>query len=107
MSDWIDAVAKQCRIEDLPKSYRDVATVVGVENAIKLAQFLGGASYYFPQADTVLRKKRDELIRREFNGANHRDLAHKYHLSEIWIREIVEARTTENQPLLFDTAAVE
>jgi hypothetical protein len=99
---WIAAVAAQLTINDLPESYRQVAEVIGVEAAVKLSQTLGGLSFYFPQIDTLLRKKRDQQIRREFTGANHRDLAKKYSLSEVWIREIVDARTVDNQAALFE-----
>ena len=90
MKKWITKIMDQVTVEDLPESYRDVAMVVGVENAIKLSDTLGGLAYYFQQLDKVLLKKRDEMIRNEFTGANHRPLAKKYGLSEVWIREIVQ-----------------
>lgn len=105
MPEWTEVIARQLVIEDLPESYREIASIIGVENAVKLSEALGGLTYYFPQLETVLRKKRDETIRREFTGANHRALAKKYNLSEVWIREIVDARTTQNQPSLFEIAA--
>lgn len=102
MPDWTEVVSRQLSVEDLPLSYQEIAGIIGVENAVKLSGALGGLAYYFPQLETVLRKKRDEMIRREFTGANHRALAKKYNLSEVWIREIVEAKTIENQPSLFE-----
>jgi hypothetical protein len=89
MEKWIVSIMDQLTVEDLPESYRDVALVVGVENAVKLSDTLGGLAYYFQQLDKVLIRKRDELIRDEFTGANHKPLAKKYGLSEVWIREIV------------------
>ncbi len=90
MKKWITKIMDQVTVEDLPESYRDVAMVVGVENAIKLSDALGGLAYYFQQLDKVLLKKRDEMIRNEFTGANHKPLAKEYGLSEVWIREIVQ-----------------
>jgi Mor family transcriptional regulator len=90
MKKWMSNIVEQVTVDDLPESYRDVAMVVGVENAIKLSDTLGGLAYYFQQLDKVLLKKRDALIRSEFTGANHRPLARKYGLSEVWIREIVQ-----------------
>jgi Mor family transcriptional regulator len=90
MKKWMTNIVEQITVEDLPESYRDVALVVGVENAIKLSDTLGGLAYYFQQLDKVLIKKRDALIKSEFTGTNHRPLARKYGLSEVWIREIVQ-----------------
>jgi Mor family transcriptional regulator len=102
MTDWIDTVAAQVTVEDLPETYRQVAEVIGVESAVKLSRTLGGLNFYFPQIETLLRKKRDQIIRRDFNGRNHRELARRYNLSEVWVREIVDARTIDNQPSLFE-----
>ncbi|MFA7465184.1 MAG: Mor transcription activator family protein [Syntrophales bacterium] len=101
MERWLDKIAPQITIETLPESYQEVARIVGVDNAIKLSQYLGGLVYYFPQLESLLRKYRDELIRSEFTGANHRDLAKKYGLTEVWIREIVHSKTAQDQPDLF------
>jgi Mor family transcriptional regulator len=98
---WIDTIAKKCTIEDLPESYREIAEIVGVEGAIKLSRRLGGLAYYFPQIDAVLRKKRDDAIRKEFTGRNYRDLAIKYGLTEVWIRDIVDRKPPADQPGLF------
>lgn len=97
---WLDRVIPSLVMDDLPESYQGVARVVGIENAVRLAEHLGGLNFYFPQADKMLRAKRNELIRKEFNGVNYKDLAQKYHLSEIQIREIT-ARPKHDQPKLF------
>jgi len=87
---WVSRIIDRLTMDDLPESYRDIAAIIGVENAVKLSGLLGGLAYYFPQLDKMLIKKRDELIRSEFTGANHKPLAMKYGLSEVWIREIVQ-----------------
>lgn len=99
--DWIESIIPQVTVEDLPESYREIARIAGVENAVRLSQALGGLSYYFPQIDGILRRKRDEAIRQEFTGNNHRALARKYRLSEVWIRDIVERKPSAEQPGLF------
>jgi Mor family transcriptional regulator len=90
MKKWMTHIVDQITLDDLPESYRDVALIVGVDNALRLSDTLGGLSYYFQQLDKVLIPKRDSLIRSEFTGANHKPLARKYGLSEVWIREIVQ-----------------
>ena len=81
-SKWMERVMGRMAVEDLPESYRDVAMTVGVENAVRLSELLGGLSFYFQRLDRVLAGKRDEMIRSEFDGANHRVLAKEYGLSE-------------------------
>ena len=99
MDDWVAAIIGEVTMEDLPESYRDVARVIGVENAVKLSAVVGGLGYYFPQLEGILRKRRDEYIRREFNGNNHRELAKKFNLTERWVREIVEQKSPQSSPL--------
>ncbi len=93
-AEWI----KNITLEDLPESYRIIAQIIGLENAIRLSEHLGGLAYYFPKIDNLITKKRDEVIRKEFNGANRKDLARKYCLSEIWIRQIVQNGKENQQP---------
>lgn len=93
---WLAEIIDNIRIEDLPESYQTVAEIIGKENTIKLARHLGGVPVYFPKLDTLIQRKRDERIRQEFNGVNHRDLARKYDLTERWIREIVQVPTSGN-----------
>ena len=90
MSDdeWIDEI----KIELLPEGYRELIEVIGLRAAVKLSEAFGGTHTYIPKMDKILQRVRDTKIRAEFTGFNHRDLARKYHLSETWIREIVEAK---------------
>lgn len=91
--EWV----KDIRIEDLPASYQDVAGLIGVENAVKLSEHLGGLPYYFPKIEGLIEQKRNEFIRKEFNGSNYRDLAKKYRLTEVWIRQIVDHKKDAKQ----------
>jgi len=101
MEKWLNEIAAEISAECLPESYQTLAEIIGVENTLKLARLLGGLVYYYPKLDTLLQKKRDDLIRREFNGTNHKELAIKYGLTERWIREIVQARPSHDQADLF------
>lgn len=85
-SEWIKDIA----LADLPEIYQEVARVVGVEGAIRLSELFGGQVVYFLKIDSLLRKKRNATIRREFNGSNHKELAKKFGLSEQQIRNIVQ-----------------
>jgi len=92
-AEWI----KDITLKDLPESYQEIARVIGIENAVKLSEYLGGLSFYFPKLDGLLREKRDAAIRREFTGFNHKELARKYGLSEQQIRNIVQNGKDERQ----------
>lgn len=100
-NDWITEIAAEMSIECLPESYQAVAEIVGIEAALKLSAHLGGMYFYYPQLDSLLRTKRDEQIRKEFDGSNHRELARKYNLTESWIRSIVQRKPVYEQADMF------
>jgi Mor family transcriptional regulator len=86
--DWL----KEITFEDLPEIYRRFAVIIGIENTLKLAEHLGGMQIYFRKLEPFLMKKRDELIRQEFDGRNIGYLAKKYGLSERRIYEIIRMK---------------
>ena len=90
--DWVAKIAAGISIENLPESYQGVAEIVGVADTLKLASHLGGAGFYFRKLDSMLLHKRDEQIRVEFTGANHKELAREYDLTEMQIRNILKQK---------------
>ena len=70
-----------------------IAEILSIEAALKLSKSFGGMRIYIPKIEGLLRSNRDDQIRKEFNGANHRELAQKYKLSETQIRTIVQKRS--------------
>lgn len=98
---WLEEIAAEMTVDNLPESYQQIAEIVGIENALKLADHLGGLYFYYPQLDSLLRAKRDERIQKEFTGNNHRELARKYNLSESWIRNIVQRKPALEQTEIF------
>lgn len=99
--DWLSEIAAEMTIDCLPENYQEVARLVGVDNALRLSRHLGGTCFYYQKLDSLLLKKRDERICREFTGCNHRDLARKYGLTESWIREIVQRKPAFEQSDMF------
>ena len=95
MKDWLSDIAAEITVECLPENYQEIARIAGVDAAVKLSQYLGGSRLYYPKIDSLIRKKRDERIRREFDGANHRELARRYDLTETRIRDIVQRKTPQ------------
>lgn len=82
-------IIKNITLEDLPEIYQEVARAMGLENTIRLSELLGGQLIYFPKLDGVIKRKRDEAIKKEFDGANYRELARRYGITEQWIRRIL------------------
>ena len=65
--------------------------LVGQERFFKIIDTAGGEFLYFPKRSTLERELRREVIQKEFDGTNLRQLAHKYGLSERHIRTILAA----------------
>lgn len=82
--------------DELPEPYRKLSGVIGLEQTLRLANEFQGASIYFPKLDNTLKSIRDKKIRDEFNGANYRELAHKYGLTVSWVRSIVSSNPLAN-----------
>ncbi|MGA2108356.1 MAG: Mor transcription activator family protein [Syntrophorhabdales bacterium] len=86
-------------IEDLrPGDFRKVAQVIGIEAALALSRAFGKMTIYIPGIDRVIEvRARDRHIVEEFEAgkwqsvwAAHRELARKYSLTPIWIRQILK-----------------
>jgi len=103
MESWLEDIANEISVECLPESYQTIAELIGVQNALKLAAHLGGLTFYYPVLDSLVRAKRDERIKQEFNGANHRELARKYGLTESWVRAIVQRKPAYEQTDMFES----
>lgn len=75
--------------EQLPEVYQEMAAIIGVEPTMQLAQVFSGNSVYFPKLDRSLLTLRNQAIRRDFNGANIKELARRWGLSARHVRHIV------------------
>lgn len=58
------------------------------------ADYCGGINFYIPKnyARNIKNNARNRLIRKEFNGTNHQELAIKYRVSLQWIYKIVKEK---------------
>lgn len=83
-------------LEALREEQRQIAEVIGVENYLKLTRKFGGTTIYIAKAEEIVkRNERDEKIREEFDGSNYAQLAFKYGLTEVWVRNIVSEKAEE------------
>ncbi len=82
-------LSDKLRAAELPHVYRELADLIGVENALRIAAYYAGRTVYFPYVDRLIR---NEIIRQEYKGYNVKELAERYRLSERQIRNIVGRR---------------
>ncbi len=94
--DIMDKMLKELTVDDLPEKYREIATVIGIDNLIKLSRAFGGNHFYIPQEDAIIKDKVHKTIFREFDGTNKRQLASKYHVSESTVYNIVKKQIDGN-----------
>lgn len=89
------SVLDSLQMEDLNEVWQQIAGIIGMDNVKKLFEEFPGANVYFPKLDDLERSNRNKLICAEFNGYNFRELAKKYGLTEVSIRNIVSDRVRE------------
>lgn len=89
------------RLEDLSGEQLQLATIVGIEAYRELVRQFGGTHIYVPEHNSFRAMRRNEKIRKDFDGYNFRELARKYDLSESMIRRIVRdvIREIRHRPL--------
>ena len=84
------------QLEDLRDEQKQIAETIGIDAYIELSRKFGGTMIYIAKAEEIQRRlSRDEQIRKEFNGRNYAQLAVKYGLTEVWIRNIVYDKAEE------------
>lgn len=76
-------------IKDIPMQFQDLAEEIGVNNFIKVCRLLGGTLTYIPSLKTIEKNSRNKAIIAGFNGWNYKELSRKYHISEPYVRRII------------------
>ena len=70
-------------------AYAEIASILGIEAALKLHEIYRGTQLSFP-VEFLSREYIFEQINNEYDGTNIRELATKYGYTEKWIRKIVK-----------------
>jgi len=86
--------------DQLPEIYRNIYDLVAnvsteataKTTVIELSKIFGGSIVYVPMIDTIAKEGRNKMIRAEFNGANVRQLARKYNMTNTTIRKILQSK---------------
>ncbi|WP_042274466.1 Mor transcription activator family protein [Faecalimicrobium dakarense] len=76
--------------DDFPDGIADFVDVVGVDVCMEIVDYCGGGMIYFPSKRSVIRNARNRVIKSEFNGGNFRELANRFEISEMQVRNIVK-----------------
>ncbi|GEN35100.1 Mor transcription activator family protein [Aneurinibacillus danicus] len=80
-------VIKESQPDDLPRPYNDIARVIGIENALKLAFHFGGTYQYLPKYSKATITLLKRLMPIEFKrGLDYKDIARKFGVSESLVR---------------------
>lgn len=82
---------KMVTINDFPEGTKEFVDVMGIEIAIKIIDYCGGGMLYFPTKKSLTRCVRNRVIKNEFNGGNYRNIANKYGISEMQVRNILKS----------------
>lgn len=99
MTDWHTEITEK----DLPEHYQTMVGLIGIEATIKLAEFYNKQGFYFTGLDELVRRKKEDYIRKNFSGSNHKELARATGYSERWVYEIIErGRTEKKQMKMFE-----
>lgn len=69
-----------------------IIELIGLNNFIRLCEYAGGESIYFPSMRSAKILARNVNIRKEFNGKNYKYLSNKYCICERHIRRIVNSK---------------
>lgn len=83
------------QLENLDEEQKVLAELIGLEAFKNLVRAFNGTSIYIPKVESLEKAVRDEMIREEFDGGNTKELALKYGLTEVWIRNIVLDKAKE------------
>ena len=80
--------------EDLAGVYKEIAEIVGLENAYKIFHNFKGLQLMFPLKFYSSAYKAQQIIE-EYDGNNVRNLAKKYEYSESRIRQILRSKKSD------------
>lgn len=86
--DFLDRVT----LNDLNEQQRAEAEIMGLNTYVELVRFFGGSHIYFPVAETLTRRYRDEQIKSEYPALTLTQLARKYRLSISSNREVIKSK---------------
>ena len=80
----------------IDEKYRPIAEMIGIDNFVKLCEYVQGDEIYIPMPNMIYIPVRNKLIREQFSGYNAAELSKKYKLSKRSI-QLIACAGTENK----------
>lgn len=103
MDTLTETIAKELTVDMIPEGiWKTVALEIGPVNLVKLLTIINGDDLYVPKPDRFLAPARDRIIKREFNGYNHDELARRFGLTTGYVRKLCGSGGTPHQMDMFD-----
>ena len=84
-----EKILKFIKVDDVPQGCKDLVEVFGMDTFINLVEYCGGSNVYIPSKGAIAKKARNRIIKDEFDGGNYREIASRFGISEVAVRQIV------------------
>ena len=74
------------RVDDVPQGCKDLVEIFGMDS---LVEYCGGSNVYIPSKGAIVKKARNRIMKEVFDGGNYREIANRFGISEVAVRQIV------------------
>lgn len=78
------------RVDDVPQGCKDLVEIFGMDTFISLVEYCGGSNVYIPSKGATVKKARNRIMREVFDGGNYREVAKKFGITELQVRNIIK-----------------
>ena len=95
-------LVNETKEEDIADRYRPIVDIIGVDAFVELSIYACGDELYFPKPENILAQARNRRVKKEYNGYNLKELAEKYNLTTVQIRNILKDEPMIGQMSIFD-----
>lgn len=80
--DYLEIAKKKATMEDLDEKYQGIAGIIGMDNFIRLCEYMGGGSIYFPTLKEALKPYVYRMVLNSAGIMSKEQLARAYGLSK-------------------------
>ena len=102
MDQLMQELVNETTPDDISEKYRPIVDIIGVELFVELAIYACGDELYFPKPENIVAPARNRRVKSEWNGYNLKELAEKYNLTTVQIRNILKDEPIIGQMSVFD-----
>lgn len=89
MKKYIDTVRDKITINDLDESYQDVASIIGLDNYIKLCEEFGGTRLLLPKIKTLVKNYTYRQVIELKDVMSKEQLARMFDLCEATVYKVI------------------